>query len=96
MCQLPASLGAEEGDYEDDSDSRQKQPLNVKQLLLRTLGTEVMVQRSLHGEVALVQSDLQLFATSTSHSAVLAVLRFLGFSRSGYHFFSATSKLHSG
>lgn len=26
MCQLPASLGAEEGDYEDDSDSRQKQP----------------------------------------------------------------------
>lgn len=78
MCQLPASLGAEEGDYEDDSDSRQKQPLNVKQLLLRTLGTEVMVQRSLHGEVALVQSDLQWFATSTSHSAVLAVLRFFG------------------
>lgn len=78
MCQLPASLGAVEGDYEDDSYSRQKQPLNVKQLLLRTLGTEVMVQQSLHGEVALVQSDLQWFATSTSHSAVLAVLRFFG------------------
>lgn len=78
MCQLPASLDAEAGDYENDSDSRQKQPLNVKQLLLRTLGTEVMVQRSLHGEVAIVQSDLQWFATSTSHSTVLTVLRFFG------------------
>lgn len=76
MCQLPASFGAEGGDCENDSDSKQKQPLNVKQLLLRTLGTEFMVQRSLHGEVAIVQSDLQWFATSTSHSVVLAVLRF--------------------
>lgn len=79
MCQLPTSFDAKAGDdYENDSDSRQKQPLNVKQLLLRTLGTEVMVQRSLHGEVAIVQSDLQWFATSTSHSTVLAVLGFFG------------------
>lgn len=78
MCQLPASFGAEGGDYENDSDPKQKQPVNVKQLLLRTLGTEFMVQRSLHGEVAIVQSDIQWFATSTSHSVVLAVLRFFG------------------
>ena len=78
MCQLPTSFDAKAGDYENDSDSRQNQPLNVKQLLLRTLGTEVMVQRSLHGEVAIVQSDLQWFATSTSHSTVLAVLKFFG------------------
>lgn len=78
MCQLPTSFDAKAGDYENDSDSRQKQPLNVKQLLLRTLATEVMVQRSLHGEVAIVQSDLQWFATSTSHSTVLAVLGFFG------------------
>lgn len=78
MCQLPTSFDAKARDYENDFDSRQKQPFNVKQLLLRTLGTEVMVQRSLHGEVAIVQSDLQWFATSTSHSTVLAVLGFFG------------------
>lgn len=78
MCQLPAGFGAEAGDYENDSDSRQEERLNVKQLLLRTLGTEVMIQRSLHGEVAIVQSDLQWFATSTSHTTVLAVLKFFG------------------
>lgn len=78
MCQLPGSLEAEVEYYENGFDSRQKQRLNVKQLLLRTLGTELMVQRALHGEVAIVRSDLQWFATSTSHSLVLAVLRFFG------------------
>lgn len=37
-----------------------------------------MVQRSLHGEVAILQSDLQWFATSTSHPTFLAALKFFG------------------
>jgi hypothetical protein len=52
--------------------------LGRRQLFLRQLATNVLIRQSLHGEVAVVQSDLQWYATSLPHSTLWAVLRFWG------------------
>ncbi|WQF84539.1 hypothetical protein CDEST_09553 [Colletotrichum destructivum] len=52
---------------------------NIKQVLLRTLATEIMVQQALHGQAAVVQSDLKWFGASLSHTSIFAVMRFFGF-----------------
>ncbi|KAJ8119489.1 hypothetical protein ONZ43_g3567 [Nemania bipapillata] len=72
---------------DDDEDERGKQKnekatehVNIKQKLLRTLATEAIVNRTLHGEAAVVQSDLQWYATGLPHSTIFTVMRFLGFS----------------
>lgn len=76
MCQLPSDWTVGTADYHDDNGG--KKTSNIKQELLRTLGTEVIIRRSLYGEVAVVQSDLQWFATSTSHQTIATILRFFG------------------
>lgn len=86
MCQLPSDLQAGTADYHDDDDGGKK-PSSIKQELLRTLGTEVIIHRSLYGEVAVVQSDLQWFATSTSHLTVATILKFFGVSQMWVSFF---------
>lgn len=91
MSSLPSKLSDDAGGYynddEVDKDSNRKSPQAVKQLLLRTLATEVVVQRSLYGEVAVVQSDFQWFATGVAHTTIFAVLRFLGFQEEWISFF---------
>ena len=77
MCRLPSSVYMGNGGYEDESARTLTSP-STKQQLLRTVGTEVLVNRCLNGEVAVVQSDLQWFATSTSHSTVNTILEFFG------------------
>ncbi|KAH8891729.1 hypothetical protein GQ53DRAFT_746225 [Thozetella sp. PMI_491] len=84
MSQLPAtpnSLG--NNAYLNDGaggDSEERQGWsNIKQRMLRTLATEVIMHRSLYGEAAVVQSDLQWYATGLSHTTIFAVMRFLGF-----------------
>ncbi|GKT40467.1 uncharacterized protein ColSpa_00648 [Colletotrichum spaethianum] len=52
---------------------------NIKQVLLRTLATEILIQQSLHGQAAVVQSDLKWFGASLSHTSIFAVMRFFGF-----------------
>ncbi|KAI0202569.1 hypothetical protein F4808DRAFT_449627 [Astrocystis sublimbata] len=54
--------------------------VNVKQKLLRTLATEAIIHRKLYGEAAVIQSDLQWYATGLSHTTIFAVMRFLGYS----------------
>lgn len=85
MCQLPSNLKEGTADYHDDDGG--KKTSNIKQELLRTLGTEVIIRRSLYGEVAVVQSDLQWFATSTSHLTVATILKFFGVSQMWILFF---------
>lgn len=79
MCQLSSNvdMGNRSYDDEDDRPRKVKSP-NIKQQLLRTVGTEVLVQRCLNGKVAVVQSDLQWFATSTSHETADTTLDFFG------------------
>ena len=86
LAQLPSSVHEGAGGYDDeeyddddeDEDVEKKSGVEVTQSLLHLLATEVLVQRSIHGEVAVVQSDLQWFATCLPHSTIFAVLRFSG------------------
>lgn len=91
MSQLPSKMFEDSGGYYDGDDTSKddtrKSPKDVKQLLLRTLATEVLMRRSLDGEVAVVQSDFQWFATGIAHSTVFAVMRFLGFQEEWITFF---------
>ena len=99
MSALPSSVWEGAGGYEDDEDddgeaqvldhpdSAKKSGLEIRQQTLRLLASEVLVQKALHGQVAVVQSDLQWFGTSLPHSTILAVLRFFGFSEDWIHFF---------
>lgn len=79
MCQLPSNVDIGNRSYDDENDRPHevKSP-NMKQQLLRTIGTEVLVNRSLNGKVAVVRSDLQWFATSTSHETIDTILEFFG------------------
>ena len=90
MAPLPSKEFEEAGGYDDDEDtpsSDAKSPKDIKQLLLRTLATEIIMRRSLDGEVAVVQSDFQWFATGIAHTTVIAVMRFMGFQEEWITFF---------
>ncbi|KAI1171649.1 hypothetical protein F4777DRAFT_591057 [Nemania sp. FL0916] len=72
--------GVEDKDEKKQKDEQKFENINIKQMLLRTLATEAIVHRTLYGEVAVIQSDLQWYATGLSHTTIFAVMRFLGFS----------------
>ncbi|KAI0600472.1 hypothetical protein F4775DRAFT_546072 [Biscogniauxia sp. FL1348] len=91
LSQLPSSTGSwgaktydndgeaePEGD-DDDAPADKRESRNIKQALLHTLATESVMHRSLYGESAVLQSDLQWFATGLSHTTIFAVMRFFGF-----------------
>jgi len=78
-------------DDDDDDDTGTEQgdstPKNVKQQLLRKIVTETFFRRHFYGEAAVIQSDLQWFATSIPHSTVFAILQFIGFPQEWIQFF---------
>lgn len=83
LSALPASLEEGGDPYGEDKDpeaaaDESRTGLGMRQMFLRQLATDVLIQRSLHGEVAVVQSDLQWYATALPHSTLFAVLRFWG------------------
>ena len=60
--------------------SRKSKPsASIKQEILRVLATEMLLHRHIHGGVAIVQTDMQWFASGLSHSTIAAVMRFIGF-----------------
>jgi hypothetical protein len=82
---LPSSLTDGGDPYGEDVDEDTEKTeddaqtgLGRRQMFLRQLATDVLIRHSLHGEVAVVQSDLQWYATGLSHSTLWAVLRFWG------------------
>ena len=83
LAQLPDSVEAgARGGYDDEEDDNAiadvKSPIKIRQQLLHQLASELLIHRALHGEVAVVQSDIQWFYTSLSHSTIFTVLRYLG------------------
>jgi hypothetical protein len=81
MSSLPSSLadgGDPYGEDKANTDDETRTGLGMRQMFLRQLATDVLIRRSLHGEVAVVQSDLQWYATGLPHSTLLAVFRFWG------------------
>lgn len=86
------AVGYDDDDDSDDDDDtdrngEKRSPKEIKQLLLRTLATEVHFGRAFDGEVAIVQSDFQWFATGVAHSTIFAILRFVGFQEEWIEFF---------
>ncbi|KAL9110704.1 MAG: hypothetical protein Q9187_008013, partial [Circinaria calcarea] len=84
MSHLPTSIMDDTNGYDADPDdveeggSQQKTSHQIKQQLLRQLATEIHIGRSLDGEVAVIQSDLEWYATGLPHSTLSAVMRFIG------------------
>ncbi|TGJ79462.1 hypothetical protein E0Z10_g9311 [Xylaria hypoxylon] len=95
LSQLPTSVTAfnkngayvndgnakeEEEAVEEEKNQKKSNSFNIKQKLLRTLATEAIVHRTLYGEAAVVQSDLEWYATGLPHTTIFTVMRFLGYS----------------
>ena len=59
----------------------------VRQQLLQHLATEIIIRKSLNGQVAVVQSDLAWFAAGMPHSTVFALLELFGVSETWNVFF---------
>lgn len=78
-----------DGDDDDDESgtSSDQEPRSMKQLVLRKIVTETLLQHQLYGQAAVVQSDLHWFGTSIPHSTVFVVLEFLGFPSRWIDFF---------
>lgn len=93
LSQLPSTneaLYTGEGydnDNGEDNSGKKIKTSSIKQQLLRRLATEVLLHQSLHDEVAVVQSDMQWYATGLSHSTIFAIMRFVGFSEEWISFF---------
>jgi hypothetical protein len=84
LSQLPASTDSfyAGGGYDDDnvgSEQSKGKSRSTKQELLRKLAAEALLHQHIHGQAALIQSDLKWFATGLSHSTIFAILRFVGF-----------------
>lgn len=79
MSHLPSSISIHSSGYDaEPDDSQNKTSHQIKQSLLRHLATEIHVGRYLDDEVAIIQSDLQWYATGLPHSTLIAVMRFIG------------------
>ncbi|KAF9890341.1 hypothetical protein FE257_006007 [Aspergillus nanangensis] len=82
----------EDEDEDDDDDDDENicshtKNKNVKQELLRTIATETLIHRNIYGKAAVIQSDLQWFATGLSHSTIFALMEYLGFDERWIEFF---------
>ncbi|OAG05609.1 uncharacterized protein CC84DRAFT_1259019 [Paraphaeosphaeria sporulosa] len=89
LSALPSSLHHGSDPYGEDPESggKKKSGLAIRQLLLQQIATDVIIRRALHGSVAVVQSDLQWYATGLPHSTLFAVLRFWGIPEDWIMFF---------
>lgn len=83
LSQLPNSV-KDTGGYDDEDDdskdttNNKKSWLQIKQQLLHHIASKILIDRKVYDDVAVVQTDLQWFATSIPHSTVYAVLKFCG------------------
>ncbi|KAH6847993.1 hypothetical protein B0I37DRAFT_309519 [Chaetomium sp. MPI-CAGE-AT-0009] len=86
-----------DSEYDEDVASSPQKRSSIKQQLLRHLTAELIVHRLRdvtyetragpgHG-VALVQTDLQWYATGLPHSTIFAVMRYIGFGQDWIDFF---------
>ncbi|MCJ1229281.1 hypothetical protein MMC12_005946 [Toensbergia leucococca] len=89
MSHLSSSILDNSRAYDaDPADGEKTSSHQIKQQLLRQLATEIHVGRDLDGEVAIVQSDLQWYATGLPHSTLSAVMRFIGVPEAWITFFT--------
>jgi hypothetical protein len=65
----------------------------IKQRILRKVATETLLHQHLHGDAAVIQSDMKWYGTGLPHSTLFAILRFVGFTEECIDFF--TKYLHA-
>ncbi|KAF1984096.1 hypothetical protein K402DRAFT_396031 [Aulographum hederae CBS 113979] len=90
MSSMPSTVHEGAGAYNDDdrrSKNSGKSALDIRQQLLRQLATDIVIHKSLYGEAAVIQSDLQWFASGLPHSTITALLRFWGVPENWIRFF---------
>ena len=92
LAQLPDTVQAGgRGGYDDEEvrgpQTNLKTPVEIRQQLLLQIASELLVHRAQHGAVAVVQSDIQWFYTSLSHSTVFTVMRYFGMAENWMTFF---------
>lgn len=63
-----------------------------KQTLLHLVSTDILLNKTLHGQCTVVCTDIEWFGPSLSHTAILTVLRFLGLTESDLAFMQAFLK----
>jgi hypothetical protein len=80
LSTLPKTFSEDSDPYDEQKGPKDKtnSGRNIRQMLLRQIATDVIIRQALHGDVAVVQSDLQWYATGLPHSTLFAVLRFWG------------------
>jgi hypothetical protein len=66
---------------------------NIKQRILRKVATETLLHQHLHGDAAVIQSDMKWYGTGLPHSTLFAILGFVGFTEEWIDFF--TKYLHA-
>ena len=64
LARLPSTMKAGDrvsydDEETDETDEDVKSPLQIRQQLLHQIAAELIIHQSLHGEVAIVKSDLQ-------------------------------------
>lgn len=90
-------IGAYDDDDDEPSSTSPQTRSSVKQRLLRQLTSELLIHQlrgkaygsstGTGGGVALVQTDLQWYATGLPHSTIYSVMRYVGFSKDWIDFF---------
>ena len=90
LSSLPASLEDGSDPYGEDRTGKPtegKSGLGIRQVLLRQVATDVLLDKSLKGKIAVVQSDLQWYATGLPHSTLFAIMKFWGIPEDWMNFF---------
>ncbi|KAF2500604.1 hypothetical protein BU16DRAFT_453218 [Lophium mytilinum] len=92
MTQLPNSMKEGAQEYKDEpDDSSASNDLNtsfaVKQSLLRTATTEMLISAQMQRPFTILQSDFKSFGPSLPHATIFTVLQYLGVSPEWLNFF---------
>ncbi|KAF2730340.1 hypothetical protein EJ04DRAFT_473962 [Polyplosphaeria fusca] len=89
LSPLPTSIQDTSDLYREDKPNKgdNKTGKDIRQMLLHQIATDVLIRRSFHGNVVVVQSDLQWYASGLPHSTIFAILRFWGISEEWIAFF---------
>ncbi|KAF2144427.1 uncharacterized protein K452DRAFT_284744 [Aplosporella prunicola CBS 121167] len=79
MTQLPSKINEgyrSYGDEKEEAEDDTKSPMEIKQLLLRLISTEMVLNTELYDEFTILQSDFQWFGPSLPHSTIYAILEY--------------------
>lgn len=86
---LPESMGDDSPDYDDSSSEPQSglsdlvngrsNKYNLRTDILRICNAEMGVQKLVHGQFCILQSDFEWFGPSIPHSTLLAILKYFNF-----------------